>query len=907
MSFCADSIARPVYKLAEVLFGAPKCARGQIIIQSDHISNVPSATIREANAGPTEVVPNSARTQEAVSQKTEQQLGFIDDAPEAILRFNPVQDSTFMGDNIDAASLGDFLGRPKIIRSYTWSNGVPFGFETFNPWFEFFNLDPVKRKIDNFGFVQCNLNLKVVINASPFYYGALVMAYRPLTDFTNNPAANISFGDLLNKILTTLPHIMVYPSTNQGGTIVLPFVNNRDQLDLTSAEQLNRMGTVIVTDIVPLANVNDIVGDSINVQVYCWASDVRLTAPTTKLAVQSDHDMLNKVVGVGKEVAEEMSKNEYATGPVSRISSAVAAVGRVISKVPVIAPFAKATAIGADAVGRIASLFGFTNVPVISDTNPVLNTQFRGLASAGTGTPLDKLTLDPKNELTVDPRTVGLTGGDELAISYLCGKECILTTFEWSSTDQENFFLFSSPVAPHVMYSRAIVPGANQIGMSPACMVAHNFQFWRGDVIFRFRAVCTQYHKGRIRIVWDPLFGLITNSDVTQTSFTKLVDLTPDMDVEVRVPMAQVYHWLEVQSVEANPGFVYYRKSGEVRPDFIDENTINGMLSINVVNELSAPVASSSVTIIVFTRMADNAEFMGPKSQFTPSSSYFVPQSDHQNITGGVSAPAGGERYLVYGGEAVGSMRPLLRRHYSEGPIAFTQFTPDPTHFKRYSAYFRQYPLIPGYDPHGPHRVTSPVSAVDRNYYFSSFTPFTLLGPCFIGMRGSMHWMLNINKYPSPRTVNHFTVQRRDDFLPESAGNSSTIIAGITTNPATNVAEVAAFYSRSVDPTGSMGLALTNTRTQSSLQISAPLYLNNRLMPVNIQTWSTNRFASPRPLRGDPGHLMTEIDVLPEDPADESNRLTIDRYVGIGTDFNFYGFMFVPPIYIYDEMPTPVA
>jgi hypothetical protein len=117
MSFCADIIARPVYKLAEVLFGAPKCARGHIIIQSDHISNIPSATIQEVTAGPTEVVPNSARTQEAVSHKTEQQLGFIDDAPEAVLRFNPVEDGTFMGDNIDAASLGEFLGRPKIIRS----------------------------------------------------------------------------------------------------------------------------------------------------------------------------------------------------------------------------------------------------------------------------------------------------------------------------------------------------------------------------------------------------------------------------------------------------------------------------------------------------------------------------------------------------------------------------------------------------------------------------------------------------------------------------------------------------------------------------------------------------------------------------------------------------------------------
>ena len=84
-------------------------------------------------------------------------------------------------ENIDMqeqASLSEFLSRPVRIANITWleSDTVGTVLTTMFPWGDYFADARIKVKLQNYAFLKCDLHVKVVVNASPFYYGSMIMA-----------------------------------------------------------------------------------------------------------------------------------------------------------------------------------------------------------------------------------------------------------------------------------------------------------------------------------------------------------------------------------------------------------------------------------------------------------------------------------------------------------------------------------------------------------------------------------------------------------------------------------------------------------------------------------------------------------------------------------------------------------
>lgn len=293
-----------------------------------------------------------------------------------------------------------------------------------------FNDARIKRKLDNYAFISCDLHVKAVVNSSPFFYGALQMSYEPLPAFSPNIDSNFD-----EKIipLSQRPHIFIYPQSNSGGEMTLPFFYYKNWLELGSASELTAMGSLAFNDFNPLRSANGVANGSVGVTIYAWADNIRITGPTVNLAVQS---------------GDERKDDEYGKGIVSAPASALAYAASWFEDIPLIGKFATATRIGANALSGISTLFGYTNVPVVSDTLPYKSQVFHSIPSACIGDPVDKLTLDPKNELSIDPRTTGMPPTDELDCRYLFSRESFLTNAIWQESDAANANLFWARVTP---------------------------------------------------------------------------------------------------------------------------------------------------------------------------------------------------------------------------------------------------------------------------------------------------------------------------------------------------------------------------------------------------------------------------------------------------------------------------
>ncbi len=813
-------------------------------------------------------------------------IQFLDENEGPTVGFNSNMDNVETNDVTSANSdLGDFLKRPVKIASFTWAETDAVGTShTYSPWHLFFNDTRIKYKTNNYAFLQCDLKVKVLINASPFYYGALLMSYEPLPNFAAGSYSSITNDTGTRYFIpySQRPHMWVYPSTSAGGTMTLPYFWHKNWLRLQVAQDFTDMGELTFLNYTALASANGATGVGVTVQIYAWAENVRISGPSIGLAMQAYDAPYN--------------------GPVSGPASAVAAAAGILKKIPIISSFATAAEMGAKAVAFGAHLLGFTNHPVIADVDPMKPLAMPPMSTSEISYPVEKLTLDPKNELSIDPRVAGLSGLDEMSISHLVQKESYICTASWATTNVAEDILFSSAIGP-TMFDCDNATNSKTY-MTPMCWLSYNFKHWRGDIIFRFRFVASPYHKGRVRVIYDP-YGyagenIISDSASSTAVFNQIIDLGKDSDVEIRVPYQQAVAWLE------NPGYPILANqlwSISGSPTFIHDDTYtNGTLVMRVSNALTAPVSSSTVKILVFVRGAENLEFANPVNAFadigTKVYSYLAPQSsdepyeaddDRQElIAGGVVHAPPPERYLVNFGEAIMSLRQVMRR----SSFVMTRMLPsDTTHMDYlYKRFMSRWPPHPGYDTNGGLSAKGVITTgSDFDYNFCSLHPIQYIAPAFIGTRGSVMWHINTT---NPDYITSIRVFRAPLVNTTVSASAVGLTAGSNSNA------VGRFYNLYANG-GSAGQAVTNQRTQAGISVVMPNYSRYKFQSTSPLNATELQIADGS--RAD-GMTLEIVSAGTFGPVPANTRTWF--YAGIGTDYGLHFFLNVPTLWIYSTFPT---
>jgi len=827
---------------------------------------------------------------------------FSDNIGESLYTQPSMADPTFKMDKIDIGQLCDFLSRPTLVSSISWLQGTPFGSVRIDVWRSFFEAATIKRKIENYAFFQGEIHIKVLVNSSPFNYGALIAAYEPLVahGYDVSAAANISDNRICEY--SQFPHIWLLPATSQGGEIVFPFLYDLDWLDLTNLSEVQNMGALRFFEADSLDTANGSVGQEVDIQVYVWFEKVELSGLTHKASLQMGvlSDVVDRVPQMW-QAATAKSMDEYAKRPVSSIAGTVAAIAKPLTSVPGIGIFAKATSMGASAVSKIASLFGWTNPPNIANVEPVRQAPYHGLASAAISVPGDTFSLDPKCELSVDPRTVGLGDVDELTISNLAQREAYIGSCIWSPTDVTNTTIIASPVHPtHYVVGPNVLNG-DEISFAPIGLLSQTFGYWRGDVIFRFKIICSEYHRGRLRFVWDPMLALFGSSANNNTALNRVVDISQEKDIEIRIPYNQARHWLKTPELNAVGALSYLRVKGQAFVNFVDAETTNGMLTCSVLNALSAPEPSATVRILIFVRGSPNLEFCVPKNPLDRTFSYFPPQGGEVSISGSSVDNTDQHQYDVYFGDPVRSLRTVLRRANPNVTLhIFNNSLPGGYLIKWVVFNNSIFPYFNGFDPTSNFNAVSYVSG-NKPYSFAVNTPFHMWVPCFKGMRGSMYWHYEHSKL---NNTDRYSLEIRRNLRDPTIVSGRLLWSELDLGPITGTgSQVARVEAASYD------LRDGNTRSAAVLvspfngegkSVLYPNQFNYRFDTTRVGAMVTGQ-NRPRPRRESISVMMRYFPVATS-PNDENNSF-IRRYFSIGPDFTVFFFLCVPRVYRYTTIP----
>lgn len=591
---------------------------------------------------------------------------------------------------------------------------------------DLYSMEPsVRAKFRNYSFFSGDLCLRIAITGTPFHYGKALIsyqAYAPQNDNITSHLTNVGFDGGLR------PLFLNYLSQAHGSSVI-DFRGNRPvdiRCPFISPKGAHRLFNTSAAVLASATSYSDFLdaGDlflySINpplavsasptniyLQIYAWMENVTLGPPSaTQIAIATE------------------SGDERKTGPVQRVCSTAATVSNALSSIPGISTLAKASSMAFSGMAGVAAWFGWSRPNVLDDPKYMKNRPYASAAyTIGVDT-ADKITLDPLQELSVDPRICG-TSEDEMSVAFLSNVESYLTTFEWNTGDTPlASAIWRTKVTPSLdtYYGSGGVAYHQPTALSFASLP---FSYWRGTIKFRLEVVCSQFHRGKLAIGWEPNIlqaPLFDTKYFLNKNYVKIIDIQETQDVEFCVNYASPYIWLEIQ--DPTPYTIhssYFVADGQMKN--------NGFLYVVPFTELQSPL-NIPINVNVYVS-GEDMQFNRYDPRYLPTKRKVLTESGRESSSPEVSFtclelnPAVSDSATtsdVCFGEQPLSLRSLLKRYttFALSSGAVSAAAHDSIKYTR--------PFYPPYSP-----VYSTVAAQDSNP-----TLFRTILPAYLGLKGGM-------------------------------------------------------------------------------------------------------------------------------------------------------------------------
>lgn len=862
------------------------------------------------------------------SSKTESDavLDYHEEIEPALLNMVPRSiDATYASNDYIASNIQNWLERPRVIVRQVWTPASTFAAVEFAPWGEFLNGATsafLRSKINQYFLLRGNLKIKVMVNGSQFHYGRARLVYRPGATDNSYPsnmdprtviAINNYAGVTSDLPLLTLysqrPGVYIDPGTNLPVEMMLPFFSLKNYIDLRSAVlDMSNLGVMMLYVQNELQHSNGAI-DPVTITIMASMTNVELSTPTEQ------------------DVFLGQSSDEYGQGVISKPATALSRLASKLSDVPFIGKFAMATQIAASSVAKISSIWGYSKPVTVTNTLFMRPRPFGSMAVIAGEDAISKLSLDPKQEVSIDPTTVGIDSKDQMAIAFIAQREALLCTFGWSTLNAAGAILAALKVHPRMVpHVSSTLPTLDTLIQTPLSFVSAPFLHWRGGIKYRVQIVCASNHRGKILIQYDPNMIGANSAPNIQSRFSQVIDITEgrDMTFCVNYNRSEMYlltNWdlgsqLDVTTVPTGT--------------FETGNIIssNGCLIFSVFNELAAPIATSAVEINVYVSAADDFELANPTSDHLNLYSYsegatlggvaglqseeepilqneseFTPMADCENepeqctfhIINGTSLPTvNNDMKKVMYGEQIRSIRTLMRRYCL---VDINKATNNATGIIKATRIVR--PDIPA-GPGIAYGSSTPATTAGVRYNYAKMCYIRYFMGAYAAYKGAVRY-----KYIESHTgglVSYLKASRRTDYLGTATRAVTDAITLVTA--ATDTGAVASFiYAGTVGDEGSKsGMEMMDRQINGGVEFELPWMSAQRFQYCHTFVNSTES-ASILPYTDFQRHNH-QVLVVGDSNHNTSSAIQLG-YCATGEDFSLFFFINAPITYLRDPQVPP--
>lgn len=469
-------------------------------------------------------------------------------------------------------SLSEYLSRPVLISQSVWDIGADL-LTSFDPVSLFLGDAVIKRKITNYAYLTGTMHVKVIVDGTSFHFGKAIMAYEPWGDPNRPPT---------KRQRTVLPYVSIDANSASGGTLSFNLMHNLNGIDLTKMNSSNqRVAYIWLNDI----NKLEVLGDSslaLNVSVFAWMTDVKfkMTTYVQPLIVEQSGE-------VTKKPSELPSTDTW----------------QKICSLPVVGKYLKASSIVAKSGMEVASLFGYSKPTVYNEERKAVPTYSGNLPHCNAIDTSIKLSLDSHNDVYVDSHVANNDRCNDMQITEIVKKEILIQQFEWLAESSTTIPLSRVFVTPCVGFDRD-----EYIELTPMAHVASMFKYWRGSMKYRIEIVGTPFHRGKLRICYDPFeIGSAVAPRVNE-SYNHILDLSAAREYSFCVGWGTNYPLLRTQDPAITTVF-QGGSSGVYSSRFHNGSLCIVPLSPLTIGLTGAGASNAKVYVNVYASMDDDAEF----------------------------------------------------------------------------------------------------------------------------------------------------------------------------------------------------------------------------------------------------------------------------------------------------------
>jgi len=527
-----------------------------------------------------------------------------------------------------------FLARPVVVSDgLIGSSNVASEF-VFNTLETILALPMYAQKLLGFGGIRCTMVFTLQVNATRFVQGRYMLNFYP-TAGPSNGAGNDYISDMWRYSLATrsqCPGVQIDLNTQTSVTLKVPFIYPYAYYPIRAST------------IPSITRTNGQLG----LHQYQRAST---PTPYTLWVALEDVELFAPTIPQMPSIQMEEAKSK-GIGPVETAARIVKKSTEYMNRVPFLSAYSSTVGWAADITANVASAFGWSKPTNLADVNPIVRGRGIFNPNADGSDYAIKMSVSSKNEIKQQPG-IACTEIDEMSFDYIKTIPSYIRNITWATTDAKEAILLNQALGPSYL-DTTYTDNGNTIKVSPPCGYPYLFfKFFRGSFKFRLKIVKTEFHSGRLAIVFQPQ----SNQGLSEPGFTyagthycnrHIIDVRYGNEWTFEVPYISEFPWLPCDS--------YF-----------------GYFQIWVENQLLAPASvSGSVNILVEVLGADDLEYAAPlickHSLIHPSAT--TAQSGGRMEDEKLSTAIGMSKSNVYTtefaetsmGETVNSYRQLLKR-----------------------------------------------------------------------------------------------------------------------------------------------------------------------------------------------------------------------------------------------------
>lgn len=521
---------------------------------------------------------------------------FSNDDREKVVSYN----SSSITDNlvIHDQSIIDFMKKPRLVYTGTWAttdtagslltnNSILGVLNTVTYW---------TNKLQGFRYYRATACIRVVVNASPFHQGKLVLSFLPAYNIAAgaSSAQAAMYQNMRIKSrsgLTQLPHAEI-DCRDTSVLMEIPYVSPYNFCYIASnIADPSDWGQYYLSVLSPLKTGPS--GEtSVNFCLFLHFEDSEMACPTIPQGPTSRRKFNVKRMS-------DVSKEEQASGDVTRVLNVGSKIASSLAMVPTLSPIMGPSSWVLRGLSGISSFFGWSK-PNTSSTVQLITTgtrYFYGANSDGFN-PYPSIGVLNEGKVNVSD-CMSLTDKDEMSMQYLKSIRSFYKQVTWSGSSAAGTSLLSQQIKPKEFYTTgtSIYGGktASWKQGGPLFYMAYGFYFYRGGFEVTLKFVKTLFHSGRVQITFTPYDanGTPTSPDIytSQLALRHIVDIRELDEITIVLPYL-------------------------LNLDYVNIDYSIGQLDVVVLNELKCPeTANSDIDILFYSNGHSDFEFARPTSE----------------------------------------------------------------------------------------------------------------------------------------------------------------------------------------------------------------------------------------------------------------------------------------------------